>query len=235
MASKKSEKGGKKSTWTWQKTGAVVLGVFFVVIMVVSSLGMGWLSGLVTVKPGDSVIINYTVRDDQGRPVVTTDQNIYASTLQKNQIVLITPPRQLAANATGSGAFTPIDVYIRGDTLKFGFLTQEMDTINREVVGMKEGEQKRISLNLPGDSSYYIPRDSFEEYFGNQTNLTPGMQVPLFLSDKETIPLTNETPSNIYVRIATVLNETADGVTLDYGYSTADIILVRHLSNVRSD
>ncbi|MDD1720180.1 MAG: hypothetical protein LUQ25_08985 [Methanoregulaceae archaeon] len=227
MKSRKSGKEEKRSGWTWQKTGAVAVGLFFVVVMVVSSLGTGWLTGLVTVKPGDSVVINYTLRDNQGRPVVTTDQKLYTDTIQNRQIVLYTGPRLMAANMTATGSFSPIDVYFRGDTMKFGLFSEETNRISQGVVGMKTGEQKRINIGLPVESLYYIPMDRFEEYFGNETEIAPGVQVPLFLSDQESVPLMNDTPSNIYVRIASIVNQSPEGVTLDYGYSAADVTMVR--------
>ena len=48
--------------------------VLFVGLMIVSGMGTGWITIFTSVKPGDTVVIDYTLYDAAGKPIVTTEQ-----------------------------------------------------------------------------------------------------------------------------------------------------------------
>jgi hypothetical protein len=225
---KEKETGKGRSSWTWQKLAAVAFGVFFVIVMVVSSLGSGWLSGLVMAKPGDTVQIGYTIRDQAGRPVVTTDTQLFNESIQKRIMVFESPYIAVTANMTSSGAFAPLTVYYMSSTpFRFALMSDEMNAISEGLVGLKDGEQKRIPLDM-GDPPVYLPNEQLDQYLKNESTLIqPGDQVVFPLSDQPALPMQNTTPANVYYRIFTVINRTADGANLTYGYSYIDVTVLR--------
>ena len=75
----------KSSNWNGTKIALVVVGVAFVVFMIVSSLGMSWMSSLKGAKPGDIATISYTIFDDKNRPIVTTNLDLYNQTTKKGE------------------------------------------------------------------------------------------------------------------------------------------------------
>ena len=62
-----AKKQAVKSKNMWIKVLAIVAGVLFVVLMVVSAMVSGWISSLATIKPGDVAVVDYTLRDVRGR------------------------------------------------------------------------------------------------------------------------------------------------------------------------
>ena len=70
---KKKEASTKKLT----KIIAVIAGILFVVLMVVSAMGTSWITSFATVKPGDSVVVDYTIYNTNGYPLITTDVSQY--------------------------------------------------------------------------------------------------------------------------------------------------------------
>src|SRR5208337_2959906 len=87
---KKKEESQKK----WTKIGLIILAVLFVVVMVVSSMGSNWITGLAPVRSGDSVVIDYTIYDAAGNPLVTTNQQA----AQTGSGIMYTKPLTLTAN-----------------------------------------------------------------------------------------------------------------------------------------
>ncbi len=74
--------GGKKqkeTTKIWVKAVIAMACVFFALVMVLSAMGTGWLSFFTVIRSGDTVTIDYTIRDGNGNPLVTTDQQVYKS------------------------------------------------------------------------------------------------------------------------------------------------------------
>ena len=79
MGEKKKKEESKKK---WTKIGLIILAVLFVVVMVVSSMGTNWITGLAPIRAGDSVVIDYTIYDAAGNPLVTTSQQVYQQAAQ---------------------------------------------------------------------------------------------------------------------------------------------------------
>ena len=69
-----AKKQAVKSKKVWIKALAIVAGVFFVIVMIVSSMGSVLISSLAVVKPGDVAVVDYTIRDSQGQPLLTSNQ-----------------------------------------------------------------------------------------------------------------------------------------------------------------
>ena len=80
------EKKKKEETMkTVKKVPIVGACVLFVVLMVLSGMGTGWLRMFTSVKPGDSVEVDYTIFDAAGQPIVTSDKTTYDTVVAKNR------------------------------------------------------------------------------------------------------------------------------------------------------
>ena len=66
----------KKEDSTKLVSKILIVGVclLFVGLMVLSGMGSSWLTIFTSVKAGDTVVIDYTLFDAGGKPIVTTDK-----------------------------------------------------------------------------------------------------------------------------------------------------------------
>ena len=67
MSDKKQKEAMVKRVKQVIVVGACIL---FVALMILSGMGSGWLTMFTTVKPGDSVVVDYTLNDIYGNPVL---------------------------------------------------------------------------------------------------------------------------------------------------------------------
>ena len=86
------------STKLWKKILIVGACVLFVVLMIVSGMGSGWLSIFTVVKPGDTVVIDYTFFNAEGNPILTTDQQLYVKTASTGSRLVLSRQISIAAN-----------------------------------------------------------------------------------------------------------------------------------------
>ena len=145
-----AKKQAVKSKNMWIKVLAIVAGVLFVVLMVVSAMGSSWISSLATIKPGDVAVVDYTLRDAQGNPILTSNQQLYTQLCQPG----FRYPVLQAADDNGE-PFLPISGipvcrYIHkipaGLTNPFALFASEYSAISSGIVGLKANDQKTISL-----------------------------------------------------------------------------------------
>ena len=80
MGEKKQKEESMKTAKQVLVVGACVL---FVVLMILSGTGSHWLTMFTSVKPGDSVVVDYTIFDAAGQPIVTSEQATYTRLWQK--------------------------------------------------------------------------------------------------------------------------------------------------------
>ena len=229
MKAPKKEKEKKSGVANWKKALAIVAGVLFVVLMIVSSMGMSWISGIAPAKPGDTATLLYTVWDDQGRPVLTTDQRIFNETWGKQNIVFLASPIQMVVNSTTSDLFAPMPAQLpRVGEVRFALLGAEANRISQGLVGMRDGETKRISLDLGDPMETDITNDQFDQMFGNSTtNVVAGKQFIRVLTDQPAINLDPNVTLPEYYRVFYFKSINQDGYTLKYGYTSADVTVYR--------
>ncbi len=84
MGEKKKKEESMKTIKKVLIVGACVL---FVALMIISGMGSSWLVMFTSVKPGDSVVIDFTLFDAGGKPIVTSEKTTYDQVLaQKREI-----------------------------------------------------------------------------------------------------------------------------------------------------
>ncbi|MDD1679890.1 MAG: hypothetical protein LUO93_11995 [Methanomicrobiales archaeon] len=221
----------KKDEKNWSKIGIIVLGIGFALLFI-GTYVMSILTGTVfatAIKPGDSVTIDFTVRDKLGRPIITTDQQIYNGTLRSGNPVFFTQKMTFPANQTfnktivGVGAYYPA---LSVGPVTFGMLGPELDLISAELVGMHTGETKSINLTALYSSSSVLSREEYEQLGGDYNLSAVGQMYPWSFADQPTVNLDSSNPPDNYYRIVEILDKTDDNITISYLYSTADIKVV---------
>lgn len=215
------------STKLWKKILIVGACVLFVVLMIVSGMGSGWLSVFTVVKPGDTVVIDYTLFDAQGNPILTTDQQAYIKTVSTNNGLVLAKQISITANQTWSRSLYPIQIYSSdsGWSKQFALFSPEYDAMSAGIIGMKINDQKRISI--PSGNS--MTQDwSTDQLLLNKVNISDiqiGDVLAMGVSDNPETESTNSSAMT-YIRIGEVTQKTPSGVVVDFGYPVADIRVV---------
>lgn len=227
---KKGKPAKKNDGWTksWAKLFLVMACILFVGVMIITSLGTNWLVTMKPAKTGDTVVIDLTMRDADGRTVLTTNERIFNASFQKGEMVWLTRPLTLAVNGTTTEVITSVPAY-RYDygEASFGLLGDELNTISDRLEGMKQGETQKIVF----PSSDLFQRDMDPEQFarmgGNFSTAMQGDQLLLaFTTTPEINVDTNATPEYAF-RTSLITGKTSEYVTVSYGYPTADITVIR--------
>jgi len=226
------DKKKKGSRWNLQKIGIIVIGVGFAVIMVVSSLGTGWLVSLNSASAGDRATVSITLYDGMGRPVLTSDLKKFNQTTESGGIAWLCEPRSMYVGETSSREVVSIPVfnYFYGES-RYALFSTEYNTIAQGLAGMRQGESKKISIPSLGGFERDMTAEQFDAIGGNFTVVTPGDQVILGFAEQPTVSVeANETPSYV-IRTGYVTAKTGDGVKVNFAYPVAEISL-RELTKV---
>jgi hypothetical protein len=224
------EKKKKEATVkTWKKVLFVAAALLFIVIMVVSSMGMNWISGIAPVKAGDAVLVDYTIYDSSGRPFLTTDQQVYKEQAAKGVSILFAKQLTLTANQSYRQALYPVLVYSPmngGSYQEFALYNPEYAAINNAVVGMKANEKKRIALPTSGTMSALLSPEDLEKTQIDIKSLENGDSLLLGVSENPESMAGNASAVS-YVRLAQVVRVSDAGVVVDFGYPSADVTVVQ--------
>jgi hypothetical protein len=219
------KKKKEASTKLWQKILIVGACVLFVVLMVVSGMGSSWLSIFSVVKPGDTVVIDYTLFDAGGKPILTTDQQLYTTTPANSGLVL---SRQISitANQSSIRSLYPVQIYTpaSGWSNQFAIFSQEYDAISAGLVGMKINEQKRISIPSGNSMTQNWSADQLMLNNVNISDINVGDVLAMGVSDNPEVEVSNSTIT--YIRTGEVTQKYPSGVVVDFGYPSADIRVV---------
>jgi hypothetical protein len=224
---KSKEKTKKASTWTGTKIVLIVVCVLFAIFMIVSSLGVSWLTSLKGTESGDVATVAYTIYDDQNRPIVTTNQKLYNDTLNNGGTIFYSNPLQVPVNVTTMTNVTRIPVVYQQYQTYFGLFRDEINLISTGLSGMKLNEEKRISLVMPQDPlETQVDPDQFALLVKpvNETRLNE--QIVLALQDHPQINLDNTTPVDQYMRTFYVKGISPEGLNMKYVYSTIDVQVI---------
>ncbi len=218
----------KKEEVNWTKYAVVAACVLLAVFMIFSMLGMSWLNIFSQAKPGNSAKVDFTIRDAQTRPVVTTASNIYLQAQNAGDLVVMSDKLPIRVNISENRDLIPIQVMNPSNTgglIDFGLFRPELDVISYGLVGMKVGDTK--TLQIPGASQMTrtMSKDQFANITGDSfAKAKVGAQVPIAFSETPQIAVDNATPST-YLRTSTITAISEENVTINYGYPTIDITL----------
>jgi len=221
-----TKKQAEKSKKLWVKVLAVVVGVVFVVLMVVSAMGSSWISSLASVKPGDTVVVDYTLKDAQGSPIMTSNQQLFTQLASKGSGIMYSKTLTLTANQTlGSGVY-PVSFYTAStgwsSANQFALLPSEYNTITEGLVGMRANTQKTISLTSAKPMTQFWSADQLAANNVSLSSIQVGDHLTMGVSTGATADEA-ATTAPAYARIGEVTNKTADGITVDFSYPSIDV------------
>jgi hypothetical protein len=217
------EKDSGKRTKT--QIAMLVFGVLFAFFMV-ASYAVPAMSAFKSVQPGDSVLVDCTIRDDAGIPVLTTSQQLQADEYAKNRPVFWTPSMSLIGGATSSDDtfIHPVQASIynsvQGD---FGLLPWEMTALTDGILGMREMETKKIPLNTEV-SAITVGADESDRLGLNFSEVNVGDRFirQMTITQNATV-FTDPSTSISYYRIGKVTQKNSENLTVDFTYGTADV------------
>jgi hypothetical protein len=221
------EKKPKQQTKNWIKVLVVIACVLFVVLMVVSAMGSGWLSFFSVIRPGDTVTIDYTIRDRNGAPLVTTDQQVYKQGAESGSGIFFSKQLVVQANQSSSKAVIPIQVYSAnsGWSKTFALFGGEFETITKNIIGMKQNEQKVISIPFRDSMTQTWSGAQLQSNGLNVTEVHIGDQIAMGVSDSPELEK-NTNASSYSIRIGEVTKKSADGISIDFGYPSIEVRIV---------
>jgi len=204
----------------WTQVLVAAFCVIMAVGMVVSMFGTSWLNFFTTVKENDRVVVDFTFYDELDRPVVTTSQSIYQRAVERNDIIFFAGKMTLIAGTTTQRNLVPIDVFSQytPGSMEFGLFGPEIDEMNYAVIGQKVGSSINVAIPMSVDLVRFMDNEQFIRIAGDILDLVQvGDQLPISFSEDPQIVLDDAVPET-YLRTATIVEITDEGVTLTYGY-----------------
>jgi len=221
------KKKKEESTKLVSKILIVCVCLLFVGLMILSGMGTSWLSIFNVVKPGDTVVIDYTLYNAGGNPILTTDQQLYVKTASASGGLVLSRQISLTANQTLPRSLYPVQIYTSdsGWTKQFAIFSPEYDAISNGIVGMKMNEQKRISIPSGNSMTQEWTTDQLTLNKVNISNINIGDILAMGVSDNPEAEVSN-TSAITYIRTGEITQKTQSGVVVDFGYPVADVRIV---------
>ena len=221
------KKQKEKKVAQWKKIVVVGACVLFVVLMIVSGMGSSWISAFSVAKPGDVAVIDFTLYDAGGNPIVTTDQTLFKQVATQGKFVLFSKQISVTTNQSLSSTLFPVQVYSTssGWANQFALFRTEYDTISSGIVGMKANEQKRINIPSSTAMTQLWSPELLMRNGVNMSDINVGDIIPMGVGDNPEQMASNKS-SLTYMRVGEVSRKTAEGAVVDFGYPSADIRVV---------
>ena len=213
------KKQKEKAVAQWKKFVVVGACVLFVVLMIVSGMGSGWISAFSVVKSGDVAVIDYTLYDAAGNSVLTTSST--------GKAMLFSKQISLTGNQSLAHSIYPISVSSSKANLdtQFALFKPEYDAMSAGVIGMKVNEQKRVTLSQNGSMNLLWSPELLKRNGVNLSDIAVGNILTMGVSDNPEEMATNSAASS-YLRVGEVSSKSPEGVVVDFRYPTADIRIV---------
>jgi hypothetical protein len=223
--------GVKKKNEEWVKlvsklfiVGACLL---FVGLMILSGMGNQWITMFNSVKSGDTVVLDVTVYDAAGKPIITSEQTVYNQAVAQGKDIFATKQLTVISNKTLDKSIFGIPGSASTGTgvQQLAIFSSEYNAISSGIVGMKVNEQKRIAI--PSDNM--MKNDLSVEQLAlskiNLTDISIGDNFFMGVSDT-TEKVTNTTKANTFLRIGDVVDKSPEGVVVDLNYPAIEVRVV---------
>jgi len=219
MGDKKQKEARIKKVKQVLVVGACVL---FVILMILSGTSSHWLSIFTVVKPGDTVVVDYTFYDMSGNSFLTSNQVTYTQISSKGNNILYGKPLSMTAGQNLTKSLLPVQIYTSdsGWSHSFAIFGPEYDAIGGTLLGMKTGDQKRIQLPNASMSQFWS-NDTLERNNLSLDTLNIGDSLAMAVSDNPEGMASNTSES--YTRFGTITQKADDGIIIDFGYPYVDI------------
>jgi len=221
------KKKKEESTKLVSKILIVSVCLLFVGLMILSGMGTSWLNIFTVVKPGDTVVIDYTLYNAGGNPILTTDQQLYVKTASTSGGLVLSKQIAITANQTLSRSLYPVQIYTSGSgwSKQFAIFSPEYDAISNGIVGMKMNEQKRIIIPSGNSMTQEWTTDQLMLNKVNISDISIGDVLAMGVSDNPEAEVSN-TSAITYIRSGEITQKTQSGVVVDFGYPVAEVRVV---------
>jgi hypothetical protein len=206
----------------------VVVGacVLFVILMILSGMGSHWLTMFTVTKPGDTVVVDYTLYDAAGSPIMTSNQALYKNLAASGRGVILSKQLSMTSGQSLSTSIYPVSIYTTtSGTQQFALFSTEYNAISAALVGMKTGEQKHIILPSNNSMTQTWSAAQLQRNNVNMSELNIGDTLAMGVSDNPEAMISN-TSTITYTRTGEIVSKTDAGVIVDFGYPGADISVV---------
>ncbi|MDD1651756.1 MAG: hypothetical protein LUO86_01835 [Methanomicrobiales archaeon] len=220
----KREEEQKKIAF-WSRVVLICIALLFVGIFVIGPLITPIIGTLRTVKPLETVAMQYTLRDANGQVILTTDKAVYQAAAKRGDPVFYTSTLDIQAGKTGNPAIIPVPAYNPNvGTVQFGLLGLEADEMAIALVGLRQGEKKSLTFGFEDPLQTNFSEEEFTTVGGNFSVAEVGDWFPLGFSTTPIVDLPDQNvPTDTAIRIAKVLEKTDTSILLGYRYATADV------------
>jgi hypothetical protein len=222
-----TKKKKEETTKLVSKILIVCVCVLFVGLMILSGMGTSWLTIFTSVKAGDTVVIDYTLFDAAGKPIVTTEKSTYDQAVAQGSGVFGSKQITITANQTMEKPIYSIVVYPSngGKVQQLALFSSEYNALSSGIIGMRVNEQKRIpiSSNIPMTYDWSAERLALNKI--NLSDITIGDSFFMGVSDNPE-GAANNTSANSYLRIGEVANKSSEGVVVDFSFPVIDVRVV---------
>jgi hypothetical protein len=222
-----TKKKKEETTKLVSKILIVCVCVLFVGLMILSGMGTSWLTIFTSVKAGDTVVIDYTLFDAAGKPIVTTEKSIYDQAVAQGSGVFGSKQITITANQTMEKPIYSVMVYPSngGKVQQLALFSSEYNALSSGIIGMRVNEQKRIpiSSNIPMTYDWSAERLALNKI--NLSDITIGDSFFMGVSDNPEAAA-NNTSANSYLRIGEVANKSPEGVVVDFSFPVIDVRVV---------
>ncbi len=210
----------------WTKVGAISIAVLFAVMMAASLLGTAWIGGMRAVQPGDLVVIDYTIYNENDIPVLTTLEFVASEAEQAGNFVYLSGPIEVSAG------YAPADDMVEiphryGNIAPFALFRTEFQEITSAPIGYKERDRVDVPFTIESQDNPF-ERELTEEQIGEMGYefdvLSVGDTIALGFADNPQITLDDVEP-DIKLRLAYIKEKTDETVLVRYGYSYAIVTI----------
>ncbi len=224
MGEKKKKEDSMKTVKQVLIVGACVL---FVVLMVISGMGTGWLTIFTSVKQGDSVVLDYTLFDAAGNPIVTSEKATYDQALAQGREIFGSKQLTIISNQSMEKPIYPVPVYASsGSSVKqLAIFPWEFNAISTGIVGMKVNEQKRITISSNMSMTQSMSSADLATIKLDLNNVSIGDNF-YGLVPENAEEYANNTTSNNYLRIGEVSDKAPEGIEVDFSYSAVNVRVI---------
>ena len=195
--------------------------------MILSGMGNQWITMFNSVKSGDTVVLDITVYDAAGKPIITSEQTVYNQAVAQGKDIFATKQLTIISNKTIAKSIFGIPGFASTGTgvQQLAIFSSEYNLISSAIVGMKVNEQKRIAI--PSDNmmknEFSVEQLALSKI--NLTDISVGDNFFMGVSDT-TEKVTNTTKPNTFLRIGDVVSKSPDGVVVDLNYPGIEVRVV---------
>jgi hypothetical protein len=221
---KTQQKGSKNDDKSWMKWAYVGIALLVAVAMVGSYLVP--IISSEKAKVGDTAFIGYTIRDENGRPLITTDQSLLEREYQRGNVVFPSNGMEIQVGVPVPADEIAVVTVLYPSVAEFGLLSFETNAISEALVGMRPGETKTVGFSYgDNDLAMRLSPEEADEFGFNFSTLEVGYVFARGLTTSPNIPVGNETPESPPLRFLKVVEKTPDSVVFTYRYGSADVTL----------